>query len=289
MLALALRLGAALLVSTLYASVKLAGRMGVALPEIMFWRQVVSLPMLGLWLAANGRLGDLRTSRLRAHIGRGAAGTLGMAANFGASMLLPLAVATVLGFAAPLFAVVLAALVLREHVGPWRWIAVALGFAGVVLIARPGALHVAPLGIALGVFAGLMVAVVALQLRDLAQTEPSLTIVFYFAVVGTALMLPFQPFVMHWHTPAQWAVLLGLGVVGTLGQLLLTSALRYGRVASVVVMDYTSLIWMTLFGWAWFDQLPPPTIWLGAPLVIAAGMVIAWREALRTRPAPIQV
>ena len=73
-------------------------------------------------------------------------------------------------------------------------------------------------------------------------------------------------------------VLFGLGALGTLAQWLLTAALRYGAVASVMVMDYAQLIWSTAYGWLIFAQLPPATTWLGAPLVVAAGVIIAWRE-----------
>lgn len=104
---------------------------------------------------------------------------------------------------------------------------------------------------------------------------------FYFALFGTLFLAPVMPFVMTHHTGTQWLMLLALGAMGTIGQLLLTGALRFGSVASVVVMDYTALIWTTLLGWRFFDQLPPASTWLGAPLIVAAGLVIAWREHRR--------
>ena len=72
--------------------------------------------------------------------------------------------------------------------------------------------------------------------------------------------------------------LFGSGLFGFLGQVGLTSSLRFGQVASVTVMDYTSLIWSTLFGWLVWSDLPPLTTWLGAPLIVAAGLVVLWRE-----------
>ena len=80
-------------------------------------------------------------------------------------------------------------------------------------------------------------------------------------------------------------MLLALGTLGTLGQLLLTGALRYGSVASVVVMDYTALVWTTLYGWKIFGQLPPASTWAGAPLIVAAGLVITLRERHLARVA----
>ena len=276
--ALALRLAGIALIATLFMLVKLAGESGVALPEIMFWRQAMAIPLLLAWMALRGETGQLRTSRLGTHGRRAAIGMMGMICNFGAAVLLPLAEATTLGFTTPLFAVILSALVLRETVGRWRWTAVVIGFAGVVVIAQPGHHMVSPLGAAAGLGAGLMVALVSFQIRGLARTEAPSAIVFYFALFGALMMLPFLPFTMTAHTPRQWLILIALGTVGTIGQLLITAALRHGAVASVIVMDYTSLIWALLFGWVIWGQLPTSATWLGAPLIVAAGLIVLWRE-----------
>ena len=277
-LALLLRIGAALLIATMFMLGKLAGQHHVALPEIMFWRQLVTLPMLLGWLAMHRGLHRLGTQRLRSHFVRGLAGTTGMAFNFAAAILLHLSEATTLNFTAPLFAVLITGLVLREKVGAWRWTAVACGFLGVILIARPGSAPIPPLGDMAGMMAALFNAGISFQIRDLGRTEEPICVVFWFAVFGTALMLPVLPFVMHPHDAATWALLLAIGVAGTLGQLLMTAALRYGAVASVIIMDYTQLLWATLYGRLVWGELPAPTMWLGAPLIVAAGLVIAWRE-----------
>jgi drug/metabolite transporter (DMT)-like permease len=267
-----------LLISTMFMIVKYAGESGVALPEIMFWRQAVCVPLLLGWLAMNGKLSMLRTQRLPTHARRAAVGMGGMVCNFGAAILLPLAEATTLGFTTPLFAVILTALVLREKVGPWRWLAVVLGFAGVLIIAQPGHQPISLLGAAAGLGSGLLVAVVSFQIKDLARSEPPIAVVFYFAAFGSLLMAPLLPFVMTSHTAFQWLLLLGVGVIGTIAQLFLTASLRFGSVASVIVMDYSALIWATLYGWLIWDHLPPTATWLGAPAIIAAGITIAWRE-----------
>lgn len=285
--ALALRLAGIALIATMFMLVKLAGESGVALPEVMFWRQAVTLPVLFGWLAYAGRIGTLRTTRIGAHARRAGVGTFGMVCNFGAATLLPLAEATTLGFTTPLFAVILGAMVLNEAVGPWRWAAVVLGFIGVLVIAQPGHVPIPPLGAAAGLGAGLMVAIISYQIRDLGRTEAPIATVFYFALFGSLIMAPFQPFVMTAHSPQQWAILIGVGLVGTFGQLLITSALRHGAVTSVIVMDYTSLIWALLFGWLVWGQLPVAATWLGAPLIVAAGLLILWRERLHAHaPSP---
>ena len=131
-----------------------------------------------------------------------------------------------------------------------------------------------------------VVAIIAIQVRDLARTDESLSIVFWFAVFSAPLLSLALPFTYTPHSAIQWLLLLGCGLLGCIGQILLTASLRYGQVASVIVMDYTALAWATLYGWLLWDELPPATTWLGAPLIIAAGAVIAWREHQLFRRSP---
>jgi drug/metabolite transporter (DMT)-like permease len=86
------------------------------------------------------------------------------------------------------------------------------------------------------------------------------------------------PFFAKAHSHFEWLLLVSIGVFGTFGQWLVSASLRHGAVASVIVMDYTSLIWATLYGWMIWNRFPPYTTWLGAPAIIAAGIIIAWRE-----------
>lgn len=278
LLALGLRLAAAFVLAGLLACVKLASNRGIHLAEIMFWRQLPTIPILFGWFALRGRPDLLRTRRTASHLRRSGFGLLGMTMNFGAATLLPLAVATTLNYSSAIFAVLLSALVLREPTGPWRWSAVAMGFTGVVLIAQPWGNDLPLLGAAIALGAALMIALISVQLRDLGRTEHPLTIVFYFSLFTVPVLALAMPFVATTHTPGEWLLLLACGVIGLLGQALLTAALRYGAVANVIVMDYSGLVWATLFGWLVFDNLPPSSTWLGAPLVVAAGILIAWRE-----------
>lgn len=288
--ALFLRLLATGVLATLVAVVKYTVGTGVAFTEVLFWRQFPAIVLIGGWLLLRGEIGRLKTKRLPIHARRAMIGMVGMALTFGAPVLLPLAEATTLGFTTPIFAVILSALLLREHVGPVRWLAVALGFAGVLIITQPGHAHIPPLGAAVGVGAGFMVALISIQLRDLGRTEESLSIVFWFAALCCPVLALALPFVMTQHTPWQWFLLLGGGTLGCVGQILLTASLRYGQVASVIVMDYSALVWATLYGWLIWDQLPPASTWLGAPAIIAAGATIAWRERqLHKQASPANV
>ena len=277
-LALGLRLIAALCIATMFMLGKLAHEHSVALPEIMFWRQFIALPILLGYLLTTRGLATLKTSRIRSHSLRGVVGMAGMFANFAAASLLPLTESTMLNFTAPLFAVIIAAAVLHDKVGRWRWTAVAFGFAGVLVITQPGHSHLPLLGAIAGLVSALFNATISFQIRDLGRTESPVTIVFYFALFGTALTAPLLPFFFHPHSAQVWFLLVSVGVMGTIGQLFMTAALRLGPVASVIIMDYSQIIWATLYGWLIWQNLPSQSTWLGMPLIITAGFVIAWRE-----------
>jgi len=256
---------------------------GVHLAELIFWRQFTSLPILLAWAMLAGGLGNLKTTRPRAHAMRAVYGIAGMILNFGGVILLPLAEATTFGFTGPLFAVLLSVILLRETVGVWRWSAVAAGFAGVVIIAQPGGGDIPLFGAAVALGGAFMIALISIQIRDLSRTDKPLAIVFWFSVASVLVTLPFLPFVHQPLTGQQWLLLLGIGLAGTWGQVLITMALRFGEVSSVIVMDYSSLIWATLLGWLIFSTLPTTATWFGAPLVVAAGIIITWRERVLSK------
>lgn len=283
MLAIGLRVGAMAMLSTMFMLVKVAGEAGVSLPELVFWRQAMSLPIILAALLLSGRLGLLATRRMGSHAMRATSGTAGLCCNISAATLLPLPVATTLGFTTPLFAVLITATVLREKVGKWRWTAVVLGFVGVLIITRPGDVPVPALGLAAGLGAGIIVAIVSFQIRDLARTEEPIACVFWFAFYGSLFSAILLPFYAQSHGAWEWLLLVAIGLAGTLAQFLITAALRFGQVATVVVMDYTALIWSTLYGWVIWDNLPGYMTWLGAPLIVAAGLIITSREHFLSR------
>ncbi|WP_040464147.1 DMT family transporter [Erythrobacter sp. NAP1] len=282
-LALSLRLATAGTLATMSMLVKVAGERGVELTELIFWRQAITLVCVAVLLAAMGRLADIKTKRLGAHARRAVLGIIGMFFVYGAVMLLPLAEATALSFTAPFFAVVLSVLLFKEKVGRYRWGAVVLGFAGVLVLTQPafglGAeSSVSLFGAAVALIAAALVAVISFQIQDLNKTEAPWSIVFWFCAFTTPLMALALPFVIGPHDAETWGIIVAMALCGALAQILLTSSLRFGSAGVILLMDYTSLLWATWYGWSIFERTPPASLWLGAPLIVAAGLLIAWRE-----------
>lgn len=276
--AISIRIGATISVASLMALVKLASAKGIALPELLFWRQALTIPVMLAILAAGKQLHRLRTARLKSHALRAMFSCVGMTSVFLATILLTLPQASVLSFTSPFFAVLVTALVMREHVGAWRWSAVLIGFAGVLLIAQPGTEHVDPIGTAAGMMAALIVVIISYQVKDLARTDDPIACVFYLALFASLYLAVLLPFYAQPHTGEEWLLLGAIGLVGMTGQYLMTVSLMYGAIATVLIMDYALLLWSTVLSVLIWSQWPPPATWLGAPLIIAAGLIITWRE-----------
>ncbi|MBX3593106.1 DMT family transporter [Sphingomonas sp.] len=278
MLGLGLRLLAVLTLSTMSAVLKLAAAHGANLAEILLFRQLFALPLLVAWIAIGPGLGTIRTRRFGLHLSRTAVGLTGMVFNLGTVMVLPLAEATTFGYTVPIFATILGALVLREPTGWHRWAAVLVGFAGVLIVTQPGGTHIPLFGAAIGLIAALFVAIVAIQLRHMSKTELPTTTVFWFSLLSVPPLAIAYPFFAQMHDWQTFGLLILIGVIGGAGQLALTAALRFAPVSTVVPMDYSSLIWATMYGWLIFGVLPGIWTWVGAPVIIASALYIAWRE-----------
>lgn len=278
LLGLGLRLLAISLLAVMVALIKLASESGVKLAEIMFWRQSVAVPIILAWAALGPGLASLRTKRIGAHATRSAMGLTGMVFNFGAVILLPLAEATTINFTVPIFATILSALVLKERVGRHRWAAVLAGFAGVLILVQPGGTHFPLAGAAVGLTAAVMIAIISLQLRDMGRTEAPVTTVFWFSLFSTVVLGCALPFFITSHDAREWGLLIAIGSLGAVGQVALTASLKHAPVSVVVGMDYIGLVWATFFGWLFWNQLPVAATWVGAPIIIASGLYIAWRE-----------
>lgn len=282
LLALGLRLLAALALATMAMLVKLAGTRGANLLEMIFWRQALAAVLIGAGLAISGKLAMLRTTRLPAHGRRAVSGTFGMMFTYGAVLLLPLAEATTLGFTAPIFAVLIALFLFGEKIGRYRGSAIAIGFAGVLVVMGPGLgagdEAITLIGVIVGLVAPFMVALISFQVQDLNTTESAWSIVFWFSALSAPVLALALPFVLGPHDPQTWGIILAMALCGAAAQVLLTLSLRFGSAAVILLMDYTALLWASFYGFYVFDRAAPASLWLGAPLIVAAGVIIAWRE-----------
>ncbi|SCW82207.1 Uncharacterized membrane protein [Sphingobium faniae] len=281
--AIGLRLAAVCFMSVMFVTVRLADQHGVHLVEILFYRQLIALPVVAGYIAMSGGLHHIRFSRMGVHVSRTMMGLTGMALNFGAFILLPPAEATTIGFTMPIFGTIVAALFLHERAGVHRWGAVLLGFLGVLIMVRPDSGHFPMLGVLVALAGAFNTVLVSVLLRQLGRTENAGTIVFWF----TALSLPPLGigllFYGQAHDLTTWGLLILIGVLGALAQMLLTAALRWGPMSIVLPMDYSTIIWTTLLGWMLWGDWPMSTTWVGAALIIASGLYIAWREHVRAR------
>lgn len=280
---IALKIGATLAFSLQYVGIKLAGPVPVG--EVVFFRSFFALlPLLILAQYTVGWTAMVRTERPWLHLIRSAVGSSGMFLNFAALKLLPLADITAFGFVQPIFAVMLAALVLKEVIGPYRGAAVVVGFAGVILMIQPhgGLLAIVAHGLSAGsglaLTGALASAFVVIYIRQMSATERSETIVFYFmsfcTVVSAITMI-------WWRAPltgatATWLIL--AGIFGGFGQIAMTFSYRYAEPSLLAPFDYTSMIWAVTFGFLVFGEIPAALVLIGAAIVTSAGVFIAFRE-----------
>lgn len=280
-LGIAYKVGSTFLFGCMGACVKALA--DVPTGQVMFFRSFLAFVPVAIAAAALPQgFAVLRTRRPWLHLRRSATGTAGLFFNFVAIQSLPLADATAIWFASPLFTVMLAALLLGETVRLWRWSAVLVGLCGVALALSPhlgaGADGPAALGAASALTSALLSAFVMIFIRGMSATEHPTTIVFYFMLTATLLSLASVPFGWIWPTPAQWALLAGSGLLGGAAQLLMTNAFRHAPASTVAPFEYASLIWAFLIGFLLFDEFPAPAAFAGSGVVIASGLFILWRE-----------
>ncbi|MCT2540453.1 DMT family transporter [Sedimentimonas flavescens] len=260
---------------------------GGAIPagETVFFRSAFAIPVILGWLAWRRELGQgLRVTNPMGHVWRGVVGTSAMGFGFAGLVLLPLPEVTAIGYASPLLVVIFAAMFLGEEVRAFRLSAVALGLAGVLIVLSPrlGAVgesgHREALGAMLVLMGALCAALAQVFIRKLVATERTSAIVFWFSITSTLLSLITIPFGWVMPTPTEAALLVATGLLGGVGQILLTSSYRYADASIVAPFDYASMIFALLIGYFVFDEVPTLVMLAGATLIILAGVMIIWRE-----------
>ena len=271
------------------------------LHQAMVLRSLTAIPFLLLLVHLDGGLGRLFTPGTRAMIWRGVVMFLAYTSYYLALAALPMATTVALYFSAPLFITVLSVFFLAEKVGPRRWSALVAGFAGVLIMVRPGS-DLFDWAALLPVLSGLTYAISMIAARRLGTTESAAALAFWgnavFLVAALAMSAllgsgsyegdahPSLEFLLRgWVMPSAFDLFLmaSCGVIAAAGLTLLTQAYRIGEASVVTPLEYTGLLWSVIYGWVFWRDWPTMPDWTGIAIIIAAGLYILWRE-VRTQP-----
>lgn len=254
---------------------------GIPVAEVIFFRNFFALfPLLPVVISAGG-LAALRMKNPGSHMLRTIFGMTGMVGSFYGYVYLPLVTVTALGFTMPLFLTLLAIPLLGEKVGWRRWLAVLVGFCGVLLMVRPeqgaGDTHWLALGLCL--LGALAWALAMITIRRMGEAgESGVAIVFWFAFFSAVLagiaMIP----VWVWPSPTQWALLAGIGLVSAIAQIMMTEAYRSGEASLLAPFEYSAIIWTTALGALIWAEMPDAWDFLGILVLVGAGLYIWHRE-----------
>jgi drug/metabolite transporter (DMT)-like permease len=293
-LGIAFKLASVVLFAGMTVCVKLLGD-EIPIGQTIFVRGLISVAVLALLAWQTEGLHLLKTRNVQSHALRSLSGTVSMFCLFSAVTQIPLADVTAIAFTAPMFLTILAMLFLGEKIHRFRWTALGFGFLGALIMIGPhlSFAESSSAGALTALGAAMFSAIAMTFLRSMSGGEHAITITFYFSL--TFMACAALTAVKGWPmpTPMQaWLIVLA-GLFGVFGQLLMTYSYRYAEASTIAPLDYTSMIMSVLLGYLFFDEIPALSIWLGAPLVVGAGLIILWREyylkkqqLLQARAAP---
>jgi drug/metabolite transporter (DMT)-like permease len=251
--------------------------------QLNLMRGCFALAILAPTALKEGGIASLRTRRPIAHGLRSMLLVVLAYSWFFSLTTLPLSEATAIALCAPLCMTALSVLLLGDRVGWTAWGAVVLGFVGMLLIIKPGTEMFEPMFL-LPAFAAVGYATYMVTNRMLSSTETVTAITLYPQLAIMAVSAVWAPFVWQDLT---WSAFLGMaftGMAAGIGHLLLTHAFRYASPGVLAPLDYTALVWATVFGYVLFAQLPDVSTYAGMALIVAAGLIVIYREAAGSRP-----
>ncbi|MFP5460121.1 MAG: DMT family transporter [Gammaproteobacteria bacterium] len=290
--------GAALAFSVMGAVIKHVSAWHSAF-EIVFFRGLVSALLMGAWIFASGR--SVRTSRPGLHATRSLIGTTAMTCWFSTFSVLPLATSVTLNYTSPLFIAIAVAAASWWHgrtapMRGWLYLAIGASFVGVLMILRPAIEHDQAGVLMVGLFSGMLAAVVYLQVRTLSRLgEPDWVVVFWFAVTNIVFGAIAATVTTGWH-PLEWrnvGPLLLIGALASAGQMMMTRAFGRGRTLLTANLQYLGVIFATVIGWMVFDDRFEWIEFAGILLIVVSGAVAtrissagSAAVATRERPAP---
>jgi len=220
----------------------------------------------------------LRTAKLKLFAWRGVLNSAAMLMFFFSLSITPLATVAALSFTAPLFATLLAMLLLHETVRLRRWTAILIGFAGTLVILRPGFVDIG-LGPLLVIGSSVVWAFALMIIKVLTRTESSVTITAYASIFLSPICLVAA--IPHWTWPGieQLAWLAAIGIVGTVAQTAMNQSLKVADASAVLPVDFTKLIWASAIGFALFGEVPDVWTWIGGALIFGGATYIGIRES----------
>lgn len=260
--------------------------------ELVFARGAIALLMVYAYVRLAGL--SLATRHWRTHIARGIAGFVSLVMYFYAISMIPLATAVTLNYTSPLFLALLLAFWLRERVRPLLFVALAAGFAGVILLLRPSWSSGQLAGGLFGLGSGIIASVAYLNVRKLGELgEPEWRTVFYFSLIAALGGLPWAlwTFAGNWSGQPPhvidtqgWLLLFGVGGFGALAQLCMTRAYKHGKTMVSASLAYSTVVFSSLFGmWLWDETLPFVAL-IGMSLILASGIM----ATAFSRAAPVE-
>ena len=244
--------------------------------QTAFFRAVIGLALL-VPLMLNGQVIPWHSKRIKGHFWRTFMGTTSMVLGFYAVSMLPLADATAIAFSQPLFSVLVAVVLAKEKVRWRRWTATAVGFAGVLVMVRPGEGSL-QLGALVALANAATVAISILLVKRLSDSESPLMILTQFAIFSTLLLAPPALWVWKWPDLWGWVLALGIALTATVGQYFWVQAFKSGEMSAVAPFEYVRLPFAVFMGWLVFNEMPVIWTYIGAVIVIASALYIAHRE-----------
>jgi drug/metabolite transporter (DMT)-like permease len=252
---------------------------------VVFRSSFALLPCLYL-IATRGGILALRTKRLHQHVTRSVMQFVSMVCIFTAFGLMPLADATAITFASPLFLTMLSIPLLGEQVGVYRWSAVIVGFVGVLIMVQPGP-GLLQSGALFPLANALINACVTIAIRRMTLTEASTTLVFYQTLVTGLIGLVLLPFFWIAPDPVDLALFSATGLLSGIAQFWWMQGCRFVPAAVAAPFSYTSMIWSLALGYLVWSDVPSTAVLAGAAIVIASGLYILYRETIRRVPKAV--
>ena len=248
--------------------------------EIVFFRNFFALAFMISWLVRS-EAGSISTTRFKLYGLRSMNGMIAMMLWFSALTLVPLPQAVALSFSTPLFTTLAAMIFLHEKVGRHRWMALMIGFAGTLIILRPGGHFEMSYLLVLG--ASVSWSISNILIKQLTRTESPHAIVFYMTLFMTPISLP--PALLHWTTPSMklllWLVV--LAAIANLAQICISKAYSKADMSVVQPFDFTRLIFASVIAYLMFDEVIDLWTMVGAIIILASTIYITHREALAKR------